>query len=333
MRPRIFISYEDHDSAKVKEIILLQWDEQNQPYIVDRHQSDSFLTSTAESLMGKIKEGIKETAATVVLIGAHTKHSEWVAQEIRASLDKDKPNGMLGIKLHPSAEVPGLLEECGAEIIEWDTGQFGDAIQRAVKQSGLAVRLARTQRTGARGCLRGTLSAPSTGHASPEGGSSAGQEGSGPSAKAIEIACELATEGWRDVAATRLETMLSVEIWPDFWENRNGTICDTLAAAARTILNAKAIVEDAVGNAAASVVAQAGGGTLQCELARQGAKLLIRKIPLPGQADLVATARGLQATGIVICLGTNRIERCRCLADVEEEVGQAALKDALRNAL
>lgn len=171
------------------------------------------------------------------------------------------------------------------------------------------------------------------GQASSVGGSSGGQDGSGPSAKAIEIAFELEAEGWRDVAATRLETMLSAEIWPDFRDNANGTICDALAAAARTLIEAKSIVEDAVGDAAASVVARAGGGTIQCELARQGAKLLIRHISLPGQASWVATARGLQAAGIVICLLANRIETCQCLADMEREVGEAALKDAIRKAL
>jgi hypothetical protein len=65
----------------------------------------------------------------VVLIGKDTADREWVENEIEWSLEKG--NGILGIKLDPSVEIPDALIKCGAEVIEWDVHQFSDAIERA----------------------------------------------------------------------------------------------------------------------------------------------------------------------------------------------------------
>jgi hypothetical protein len=58
-----------------------------------------------------------------------------VAREIAWSLDKEPPNGMLGIRLSPDASIPEELQECGAEILDWfkpeDVHEFQAAIARA----------------------------------------------------------------------------------------------------------------------------------------------------------------------------------------------------------
>jgi MTH538 TIR-like domain (DUF1863) len=83
----------------------------------------------------KIREQITGSSVTVVLIGNGTAGSEWVGREVRWSLDKRPPNGILGIRLNPGADIPQGLADCGAEILNWyapdDVHEFQEAIERA----------------------------------------------------------------------------------------------------------------------------------------------------------------------------------------------------------
>jgi hypothetical protein len=64
-----------------------------------------------------------------------------VQWEIKRSLDKKNPNGILAIRLDDAVlpencPVHQSLMEAGAEIIEWDAHAFAEAIERAALHPG-----------------------------------------------------------------------------------------------------------------------------------------------------------------------------------------------------
>jgi hypothetical protein len=107
---------------------------------VGRHLLTPVNSTNAPYVTQKIKEQMTGTSVTVVLIGKDTAKSSWVSDEIQWSLDKDRPNGLVGIKLSPDAQVPDGLVDAGAEILDWnepaDVHHFGAAIDQAALAAG-----------------------------------------------------------------------------------------------------------------------------------------------------------------------------------------------------
>lgn len=142
MARRIFISYQHADQMKAKGFNLLRWNKNVEVEFVGRHLLDPVDSSNEAYITRMLKEQIKGTSVTIVLIGDETAQSDWVAEEIEWSLDKDQPNGILGIRLHDGVAIPQALRDCGAEIIDWGTNLFADAIERAARAARRAVLVA-----------------------------------------------------------------------------------------------------------------------------------------------------------------------------------------------
>jgi hypothetical protein len=68
-----------------------------------------------------------------------------------------------------------------------------------------------------------------------------------------------------------------------------------------------------MGSLASSLLGRMGSG----DFARAMAAELVSSLPLPIDAKIIAAARGLQASGIVVCLanGTD-LTRCQCFTDL-----------------
>lgn len=131
MTRRVFISYQHLDQMKVKGFNLLQWSKSVNVDFVGRHLLSPVDSDNKQYISSKIREQIKGTSVTVVLIGEETADSDWISDEVKWSLEKDPPNGILGIRISPDAPIPDALNECGAEIVDWDASKFTDAIERA----------------------------------------------------------------------------------------------------------------------------------------------------------------------------------------------------------
>jgi hypothetical protein len=133
---RVFISYQHQDQMKAKGLNLMRYNEHLDVNFVGRHLLDPVRSSDPDYISRKIREQIKGSSATIVLIGAHTADSDWVSKEITWSLAKNPPNGLVGIRIDPDARIPGALNEAGAEILDWaipdDVHAFDAAIERAV---------------------------------------------------------------------------------------------------------------------------------------------------------------------------------------------------------
>jgi len=146
----IFISYQHKDQMKAKGFNLLSWAKNVDVDFVGRHLLDPVKSKDEQYIKSEINKQIKGTSVTVVLIGKDTKESEYQPYEIERSLAKEAPNGILGIKLNKSVDLPKnsptgkLLHDAGAEIIDWEPNKFGEAIERAVLSTGRASKIKRT---------------------------------------------------------------------------------------------------------------------------------------------------------------------------------------------
>jgi hypothetical protein len=133
MARRVFLSYQHEDQLKAKGFNLMRYNKHLGLEFVARGLLDPVRSKDPAYIRAQIREKLKGTSVTVVLLGDKTADSEWVANEIAWSIEKDSPNGLVGIKLTVDAEVPAGLE--GAEILDWhvpeDVQEFSAAIERA----------------------------------------------------------------------------------------------------------------------------------------------------------------------------------------------------------
>ncbi len=149
-RKNIFTSYQHKDQMKAKGFNLLSWAKNVDVDFVGRHLLDPVKSKDEKYIKSEINKQIKGTSVTVVLIGKDTKESEYQPYEIERSLAKKAPNGILGIKLNKSVDLPKnsptgkLLLDAGAEIIDWEPKKFGEAIDRAADASSRAAKIKRT---------------------------------------------------------------------------------------------------------------------------------------------------------------------------------------------
>ena len=129
MARRIFISHQHDDQMKAKGFNLLRWNKYVDVDFVGRHLLDPVKSNDPSYISRKIREQLKGTSVTVVLIGDKTRDSDWVEKEVRWSLEKDPPNGVVGIRLKDGVKIPENLRDCGAEIMDWEPNEFEAAIE------------------------------------------------------------------------------------------------------------------------------------------------------------------------------------------------------------
>jgi len=138
---RVFISYQHQDQMKASGLNLMTYNDNLDVDFVGRHLLNPVKSSDPGYISRKIHEQINGSSATIVLIGKQTADSEWVPKEVQWSLEKQPPNGLLGIRIDPEAEIPAELTQAGAEIIDWyrpeDVHDFNDAIERAIEATKL----------------------------------------------------------------------------------------------------------------------------------------------------------------------------------------------------
>lgn len=121
---------------KAKGLNLMTYNQNLNVDFVGRHLLDPVNSTDPDYVSRKVREQIKGSSATIVLIGQQAAGSAWIPKEIQWSLDKQPPNGILGIRIDPDAEIPAELIEAGAEIVDWytpdDVHEFNTAIERAI---------------------------------------------------------------------------------------------------------------------------------------------------------------------------------------------------------
>lgn len=160
MARRVFISYQHDDRMQAKGFNLQGKNSNIDFDFVGRHLLDPVDSENEEYIKRKIREQISGTSVTVVIIGKETANSEWVAWEIKESLNKENPNGVVGILLKDATPPPRdspvgkELHEVGAEVIEWKQEEVEAAIERAANATRRVQQIKKSKNMGDGGCNR-----------------------------------------------------------------------------------------------------------------------------------------------------------------------------------
>ncbi|MGA4727718.1 hypothetical protein ACPB67_09895 [Micromonospora taraxaci] len=128
----------------------------------------------------------------------------------------------------------------------------------------------------------------------------------------------------------RAAEYVTEETWKQLFSRRRRRRCKLLAEMAAAILTGKKLLHDMVGAIAAWFVSLLGGDRIVQAFARQ----LATNIPLPPDTKMVAAARGLQVTGVLLCIvNGDDLTRCQCFIDLALEETKTQVKKILLAAM
>jgi hypothetical protein len=124
------------------------------------------------------------------------------------------------------------------------------------------------------------------------------------------------TDGWRETVAARAGDYVTEATWQRMFRGRGRRRrrrCKLLADMASSVLAGKKKLHDLVGSLAGWLALRGGAG----EVTRSFAKEFAAAIPLPYDPKLVAVARGLQVTGVLLCVvDGDDLTHCQCFVDL-----------------
>jgi hypothetical protein len=131
--------------------------------------------------------------------------------------------------------------------------------------------------------------------------------------RAAEFCADVVSEGWKEAAADRALGLVSDQAWTRLSRGRPKRRCKSLAEIAAQLLAAKQDLHNALGRMTFTGLGLFG----IADAARTFAAELVSNLPLPVDAKIIAAARGLQITGIVLCLFDGRdLTRCQFFIDL-----------------
>jgi len=147
---------------------------------------------------------------------------------------------------------------------------------------------------------------------------------------AIELCAAVVTDGWQETVAERAVDHAATETFKKLVRSRRRRHCTALAEVARLLLAAKNKAHEIVGILGGGLVSLFGFGSLAKRFARE----LIERIPLPFDAKVTAAARGVQVTGVLLCiLNGDELRRCQCFIDLALEQAKTTVKKILATAM
>ncbi|TCJ33276.1 hypothetical protein [Parafrankia sp. BMG5.11] len=137
----------------------------------------------------------------------------------------------------------------------------------------------------------------------------------------------VANPNLQEIVRERATGYVSEQTWQRLTRTWSGRRCSTLAKLARAILEGRDRLHERLGEAANQALELLNRTSAE----RQFASELVKQLPLPVVDDnLIATARGLQVTGIVVCVARSRsLTQCACFTDVVLVEGQAKVKSLI----
>ncbi len=128
-RKRVFLSFRGEDVDLVN-LFRGQAKNQNSDLdFIDFSLQVPFASDNAEYIRRGIRERIRNSSVTIVLVGETTHQSEWVDWEIRESIRLGK--GVIAVKLRDdsSLRIPPALGDHGIDPLPWDQNRISEAIQ------------------------------------------------------------------------------------------------------------------------------------------------------------------------------------------------------------
>jgi hypothetical protein len=144
--------------------------------------------------------------------------------------------------------------------------------------------------------------------------------------EAASFCADVLTDSWQEAVADRATDYVTEEIWQQLFRRRRRRRCKILADIASAILAGKKKLHDLVGSIASWFASLMGGDRVVQAFVRQ----LASNIPLPPDAKLVAAARGIQVTGILLCLANgDDLTRCQCFIELALSETKTRIKKIL----
>jgi hypothetical protein len=132
--------------------------------------------------------------------------------------------------------------------------------------------------------------------------------------------------GWPEAIADRATSYVSQATWNRLFRGRHRKRCKALAQIAAAFLEVEDTIHGILGSLASGLLASFGAG----DAAQAFAEELVANIPLPMDAKIVAAARGVQVTGILLCVvNGDDLERCQCFIDLALELTKTQVKRLL----
>lgn len=145
----IFISFQHKNRKQAKGFNLLHYNTSVDINFRGRHLLDPIKSENKDYIWRRIKEELRGTSVTVVLLGERTHRSAWVKREIEESVARG--NGVVAIELKgqncplpPNSCVGKALRAAGAEVVGWDPHVFAEAIERAALAAGRTTSIRRS---------------------------------------------------------------------------------------------------------------------------------------------------------------------------------------------
>jgi hypothetical protein len=143
---------------------------------------------------------------------------------------------------------------------------------------------------------------------------------------AVLFCSEVLEDDWHDAVAERLIARVSADTWHRLLGSRHQTRCDAVSGLAKHLLLDKKALQDVVASVLNSFAAILGLANVVQTLATE----LARSYPLPVEGQVVATGRGLQVTGILICLDNgDDLRQCQCFIDLALDETKTRVKAIL----
>lgn len=147
---------------------------------------------------------------------------------------------------------------------------------------------------------------------------------------AARFCADTLSESWQETVAGRATDYVTDETWQRLFRSSRRRRCKFLAELASAVLAGKKGMHDLVGWAASGLASLFGAD----RVARTFVRELASRIPLPPDAKLVATARGIQVTGILLCVvNGDDLTRCHCFIDLASNEAKTRVKKILEAAM
>jgi hypothetical protein len=134
------------------------------------------------------------------------------------------------------------------------------------------------------------------------------------------------TDGWRQTVADRATDYVTDATWHQLFRVGRRRRCKLLAEGASKIVAGKKRLHQWAGSLVAWTVSLFTGDRIVQAFTRE----LAARIPLPYEAKVVAVARGIQITGILLCVvNGDDLTRCQCFVDLALEETKTRVKKIL----
>lgn len=141
---------------------------------------------------------------------------------------------------------------------------------------------------------------------------------------------DVVTTSWQTVVAERATEYVTRTTWEQLFASNRRKHCKTLAEIAAALLTGKQKIHDWFGSLVARFMERWGAS----EIERIFAKELASRMPLPHEAKIVAVARGVQVTGILLCVVEgNDLTSCQCFIDLALAETKTRVKKILEAAV